>query len=316
MDIVDLIQSQIKSIQEIDNSVFLDAIKIHLDRAEYYYNCGKEDSYFFNDVIYRTNQAYEGALKEAFKILSGKDGEETAKESLYKIEKHFENNGVFKERVLMQFRNYRQEWRNESTHNSKLFFDESEAFIALVSVSAFVHLLLNQIKEKLAYNTEQNRLKNQKDLFNKIDELVKEIEKAPLSLLPSISIKLKEFAKDNELLGKENLTEHDIHGMLRAFLEASDANLKVYQEIKIGENSRLRPDFLLEKGDEKIIIEVKKMRVKHIQAGIEQLKTYLTAAKIPNGILLYFGGGGEKSNIKIISGISEEMEWNISVVEI
>ncbi len=139
MNIFERIQKQIKKITESESSIFIDSVSLHLERAEHYYKLGENDSYYYNDVIYRTNQAYEGALKEAYKVLAEKSNEDVIKQTPYKIEKYFEENGIFKERVLELFKNYRNEWRNKSTHDYKLFFFENnEAFIAITSISSFV----------------------------------------------------------------------------------------------------------------------------------------------------------------------------------
>jgi hypothetical protein len=81
-------------------------------------------------------------------VLAGKD---PAKQRPYDIEKYLEQKAAFRQRVLAQFTNYRTEWRNPSTHDYKLDFDESEAFLAIVSVSAFACLLFDQIAEHLSY---------------------------------------------------------------------------------------------------------------------------------------------------------------------
>jgi hypothetical protein len=126
MDILKEIELQINSIKKVDSSNYLDSIFTHIDRAEFYYNQGKTDTNFFNDVIYRSNQAYEGALKESYKVLADKTEDEVFKKTPNDIEKFFETNSVFRERVLQLFKNYRQEWRNKSTACGRRF---SEAFL-------------------------------------------------------------------------------------------------------------------------------------------------------------------------------------------
>ena len=79
MDILKEIEKQINSIKEIDSSSYLDSILTHIQRAESYYQLGKGDSNYFNDVIYRSNQGYEGALKESYKVLANKNHEDVKK---------------------------------------------------------------------------------------------------------------------------------------------------------------------------------------------------------------------------------------------
>ena len=67
----------------------LDSIITHIQRAETYLNRGREEEEedFFTDVIYRTNQAYEGILKESYKVFTREDHLD---KPLYKIEEYFE----------------------------------------------------------------------------------------------------------------------------------------------------------------------------------------------------------------------------------
>jgi|APAra7269096714_1048519.scaffolds.fasta_scaffold17511_4 hypothetical protein len=83
MNILELIKKQIKQIAQIEKSIFLDAVISHLERAEHYYSLGEDDDNYYNDVIYRTYQAFEGVLKEAYKILAGKSESEVTKETPY-----------------------------------------------------------------------------------------------------------------------------------------------------------------------------------------------------------------------------------------
>jgi len=115
----------------------------HLARGQ-----AQNDETAFTDAIYRTNQAFEGSIKEAYRVLASK---EPANKTPFQIEQYLQKHGVLRERVLTQFTRYRTEWRNPSTHDYKLDFDEDEAFLAIVSVSAFVKVLVDQIIEALAY---------------------------------------------------------------------------------------------------------------------------------------------------------------------
>lgn len=86
MDILNLIQVQITEIRQNNPPDYLDAILVHLERAYLYYEKGSNDSYYYNDVVYRTNQAYEGSLREAYKVLYNKTSDQVAKKSPYEIE--------------------------------------------------------------------------------------------------------------------------------------------------------------------------------------------------------------------------------------
>lgn len=287
MDILKEIEKQITSIKVEDNSIYLDQIYNHIDRAEKYYFQGQTDEHYFNDVIYRANQAYEGALKEAYKVLASKTDEELQKTTPHKIETHFKDNLIFRERVLQLFENYRQEWRNKSAHDHKLIFDENEAFIALTNVSSFVHLLLKQIKEKLAFNNEQKRLQKE-------TEKLKEIQKTILAkgepLVEKVVKVISEFVERNEFITSNGMiTEIEILGMLHGFLSMANEDLIISREPKVTFNNKhLRPDFLIDDEQEKIVIEVKRRFEKHrLNEATEQLLDYLEATEIGNGILYF-----------------------------
>jgi hypothetical protein len=78
----------------------------HIEIAEKYLERGRneEDPETFNDVIYRTNQAFEGMLKEAYAVLSATDGETL---SPHQIEQHLAKEKTLTDRVQGLFANYR-----------------------------------------------------------------------------------------------------------------------------------------------------------------------------------------------------------------
>ncbi|MGO4292103.1 GxxExxY protein [Chitinophaga sp. RAB17] len=281
MNILELIKNQIKQIVQIEKSIFLDAVISHLERAERYYSLGEDDDNYYNDVIYRTNQAFEGALKEAYKILAGKSESEVTKETPYKIEKFFEDNGIFKVRVLELFKNYRSEWRNKSTHDYKLFFDNNEAFIAISSVSSFAYLLLNQILEKIAFDHQKSKIEQSKNEILKIKE---DGLKVARRLFEIISMLFSETINYGDLTTKHPL-EAQLIGFLKANLNSFLPYVVVKEEPNIGKN--LRPDFLIELDSERVILEVKKFSKQLDSAlSVQQLLTYLEHAQIEHGIVL------------------------------
>jgi hypothetical protein len=150
MDIVEILQESANNLAEGEHSVGLRAIIRHLEAAiRHYQRDPVADPDCYTDSIYRTNQAYEGSLKEAFRVLATKDP--TGK-TPNDIEKYLEANKVLRQRVLTQLTRYRQDYRNPSTHDYKLDFDASEALLAIVSVAGFCKLLVDQMAEKLAFD--------------------------------------------------------------------------------------------------------------------------------------------------------------------
>lgn len=286
MDILKEIETQITSTKVEDNSIYLDQIYNHIDRAEKYYLKGHTDEHYFNDVIYRSNQAFEGALKEAYKVLANKTEDELHKTTPYKIENHFKDNSIFRDRVLQLFENYRQEWRNKSTHDYKLVFDENEAFIALTSVSSFVHLLLKQIQEKLAFNNEQKRLALQQD---KLKEIQQTILAKGETLAEKVVKVVTEFVERNESITSQQILEIEVLGMLHGFLSMANEDLQIAREPKlVMSNKYLRPDFVIEYANEKIVLEVKRrFERQKLKETTEQLIDYLEAANTTEGIIYF-----------------------------
>ena len=141
MDLLQSIKEKSEYFADTEEDQGVLSVVSHIEIAERHYGGGKNgDDYLYNDVIYRCNQAFEGSLKEAYRIITGNDPN---KLTPHKIEKYFEQNSVLRERVLSLFTNYRTEWRNKSTHDYKLYFSEQEAFLAIVSISAFINILFD-----------------------------------------------------------------------------------------------------------------------------------------------------------------------------
>ncbi|MBU8883842.1 hypothetical protein KSK37_12170 [Kaistella sp. DKR-2] len=319
MDIIKEIQNQISTIKENDDSNYLDSIFNHINRAEYYYLEGKNDNNFFNDVIYRSNQAFEGALKESFKVLAGKTDEEVSKKTPNEIESYFEKENIFRERVLQLFKNYRQEWRNKSTHDFKLFFDESEAFLALINVSSFVHLLLKQIQEKIASNIYEKILEKEKE---KLREIKENSSSKFTAIDKAISI-IIDFIKKNDNLKQSDgkINEYEIIGYFSAYLDfLTDDNISVQREPKIKfKGGNIRPDFIIEIFGEKIIIEIKKMKSLQdsmVQDNINQMLKYLELTKIQNGIIFNINFENILSDKKVnfTNQIINQKSYNVAIL--
>jgi hypothetical protein len=310
MNVLKEIEAQINSIKKIDSSTYLDSIFAHIERAEFYYNSGMTDSNFFNDVIYRSNQAYEGALKESYKVLAEKTADEVIRKTPNDIERFFETESIFKERVLQLFKNYRQEWRNKSTHDYKLFFDESEAFIALTSVSSFVHLLLKQIQEKTVYTAQQRKLEAE-PIIEKITE--PDSVASNLDILASV---ISGFAKEATIdYGDISLLrEAEIAGALHAYLEHNSSGIFVVRrEVRLESREYIFiADFVIEFADEKFILELKRSRERKydVDLGVNQVFQYLDASGITQGILYYANAVTEGHELDII-----EVERKINEID-
>ena len=284
MDLLKLLKDKAEYFSTSEEDRGISSVVSHIEIAERHYEGGKSgDDYLFNDVVYRSNQAFEGALKEAYRIINGSDSNRITP---HKIEKYFEQNNVLKERVLQLFTNYRTEWRNKSTHDYKVYFSEQEAFLAIVNISAFINILIDQMVEKRAYDKEASDLKG--NPAPKIPKLENKglIERA-LELLKSYSVEVPKKVKGTAI---PRITEVEIIGSLTAFINSVADDIQVFPEFSIRneDNRRYIADFFLQQGEEKLIIEIKNpvhgvARV--LSGGTEQLMNYLTASGVTQGIL-------------------------------
>ena len=290
MNTLDIIKEQIdEAIKSESSLIGLNSILTHIERAEFLLNnaMSLEDEHYYTDIIYRTNHAFEGILKEAFNILSD---EVSSNKTPYEIENYLLENNFLNERVVELLKNYREKWRNPSTHDYTLFFDYSEAFLAIITISAFVHILMNQISEKIYYNKEKELLKMSNNLINDYSKL-SFIDKVQKIL---ISFAKRDLIKENSPDDKFNAIrkfEREVIGGLKAYFENIDNKiiLDVEPIIDTG-NRRLRPDLIVKFKKEKAIIEIKLLsrdRMFKINKHLyeDQLISYLLHSNIHNGIL-------------------------------
>lgn len=77
MDLSITLKLRIESLPKGNYTQGLDSIVQHIEVASRHLLRGQDtsDETAFTDSIYRTNQAFEGSLKEAFRVLAGKDPE-------------------------------------------------------------------------------------------------------------------------------------------------------------------------------------------------------------------------------------------------
>ncbi len=284
MDLLDIIQTAVSRFPDGYKNSGIDAVILHIERAEKYWKSAKEenDEIMFTDVIYRTNQAFEGALKEAYFVLAGKDPSQTTP---HKIEQYFENGGILKDRVLTSLTNYRKEWRNTSTHDYKLFFTEQEALLAIASVSTFCIILLEQIITKANENYEKERAQSlSKQVLDSIENYNElPFEKKAFSLLS----KSYEFM---QLPDKQPIKEYEYLGLLSGFIEAVDPSITVASDVKLNSESGERADIILSSKDQKVLVELKRSSLlRHYgDKATSQVLHYLNVSGINNGALMLF----------------------------
>ena len=295
MDTLEAIKSKIKLFSQLENSSSVRAVILHIEIAEKYFHRAKSENDYnlFTDVIYRTNQTFEGILKEAYSIFSNK---KSSTKSPNEIEKYLANQGVFKEHVKELFATYRTQWRNKATHDHQLFFSEQEAFLAIVNVSAFVNFLLDQMIEKIAFENEKLEVEKRKSKLKQVIE-----NYAKLNLTEKITAILFQFSHEMQDIHKPqtdsekeiNLSEFELSGRLMGFISSIDPDLNIQSEVPIkAGNVILRPDIMISENMEQVIVVLK--RSPHlisydfsIDSSLNQLLSYLIASGINQGILYY-----------------------------
>lgn len=284
MNLVDTLRKKIDVLDDGDYLSGLKAVLLHIETAFRHLSRGQDtdDDTAFTDAIYRTNQAFEGSVKEAYRVLAAQD---PSKKRPFDIENYLEQNNTFRSRVLSQLTTYRREWRNPSAHDHKLDFDESEAFLAIVSVSAFACLLLDQIAERLSFNKAQAEAEAQKAAL-----AARLAESQNAGLLVRVADLLAQFCSMplSQAPPSAKQSESQIIGALHGFLASAAPELKITTEALLDAEKHYRADLLLERNNEKVVVEIKRRVMKQgISNAVAQVENYLQVGGIRSGVLIF-----------------------------
>jgi hypothetical protein len=277
MDILQVLIGKLEQLPPGAHSSGLKAVRLHIEVAIGHFKRaqGDEDERLFTDAIYRCNQALEGSLKEAYRVLASKDPE---KITLAEVESFLTSSGVLRKRVLDQLTNYRREWRNASTHDYMLNFDEDEALLAIVSVTVFAIVLCDQIENKLAF--------------------IEARSTAPVTPLPEASLldqvaeAVRRFAKRYHAgfapgAARQRISYQAVQGGLAGYLSAEMSFLGA--QVWEGGVGDLGADVVVESGHVAIAIELKLMvRLSQTSVGIamNKLQAIVESNPFSGGILL------------------------------
>lgn len=295
MDLLQALKSKIESLENGEHSSGLRSVLLHIGTAFRHLARGQSerDDTAFTDAIYRTNQAFEGSIKEAYRVLAGRD---PAHVRPFDIENYLEKENIFRARVLAQFTNYRKDWRNPSTHDYKLDFDEGEAFLAIISVSAFACLLIDQISGQLAY------LKaNRETEVNKV-KIRESVAKSGIELLDRVVTLLKEFAKLRDSNSPHPASESQLIGALSGFFAAASPDLVVSVEVGLPLYPDRSIDLVLSDGDARVAVEIKGRYSGGKEfAGVAQVESYMEISGISSGVLLFDIDGEEFESKELLS---------------
>jgi hypothetical protein len=284
LDILEILRNQLNLLPEGLHILGLRSVLRHVEVAHLHYARGQTgDESAFTDAIYRTNQAFEGSIKEAYRVLASKDPQDTTP---YEIESYLLKHQVFRERVLSQFTNYRTQWRNPSTHDYSLDFDEDEAFLAIVSVSAFAKLLIDEIAERLSFVAVKKDVEQQPSLPRANPNPSKPLVERIINILQDF---IGHYSASNAVVPIE--TEGQLLGALAGFLSSIAPDLQYQvQRVFRGPSYTHYVDLVISNnGGDQVLVEVKRGQYQRLlEAGVQQLEVYMSATGAKAGVLFLY----------------------------
>lgn len=198
-------------------------------------------------------------------------------------------------RVLLQITNYRREWRNPSTHDHLLNFDEDEALLAIVNVAVFAIVLADQIIGKIGFKEglEISKLQaKSNDIFDSLAERT--------IILP------KHFTNRFNMANKDrtDVREAEVVGALSGFLSSSMRDVTCIPEARLAKSSIV--DLLLVSEKEKLIIEVKYNRLfsnigqNRVTSCVSQVSKYMELGEISTAIVYIYSNNKRKNEEEIV----------------
>ena len=280
MNLLEILRSRVADLPDGDYMQGLKAVLQHIEVAGRHLERGHEttDDTAFTDAIYRTNQAFEGSMKEAFRVLAERDPDG---EKPYNIENYLQEQNLLRPRVLAQLTNYRREWRNPSTHDYRLDFDEDEALLAIVTVSAFAIVLIDQITERISFVLAKTVAAEHPTPTQPSQPLLQKVS----TLIEQFTFQFNQTHAD-----RTDVREVEIVGALAGFFASTVPELIVQSEGKLVPEKNARADLLVSSGDERLIIEVKRGRSsrKMDESSVYQVASYMQISGISQAVLFNY----------------------------
>lgn len=285
MNLLEILQKRVEDLPDGDYIQGHKSVNQHIEVASRHLERGQNssDDTAFTDAIYRTNQAFEGSLKEAYRVLTNKNPDRKTPDN---IEKYLQKEKVLRPRVLSQLTNYRQNWRNPSTHDYRLDFDEDEALLAIVTVSAFAIVLIDQITERIAFEQAKKIAIEKPVASTESQSLIEKVS----TLIEQFSVQFSETHSD-----VKNVREVEIIGALAGFLAANAPEITTQTEMLL--ESRFRADMIISYEEEKIILEIKRGRAlmpRTINDEVLRVSNYMEVSNINQAILFLYNSSNRK----------------------
>ena len=168
-----------------------------------------------------------------------------------------------------------------------MFFSEQESLLAIITVSAFVAVLLDQI-------TDQLRVQQQQSAFlSQVPSITDNIANYPSLPFPEQIVELiKSFLTTSQSPAFSGTTLHKesyLEMAMGDFLRDADQTISVVLEPALHISTRvLRPDLLIQKNGATVVIEIKRASRRSISrdAGILQVLSYAKAVNAERAILV------------------------------
>lgn len=308
MDLLKAITDKVTSLAEWKGSSGIESVLLHIQIAERHHQRARDnrDEHLYTDSIYRTNHAFEGILKEAYLTLAEKTPDTLTP---YQIEEYLLENNILRGRVADLLKNYRQHWRNPSTHDHKLFFSEQESFLAIVSVSAFANILIDQMLEKQVFTSKYRSLGNEAKLAR---DGITNFSK--LTTIDKVQEILSAYA-DHYIHNFETVSVYgrsSANAQLAAFIVKVAPELKVEQEVIFtSEHSEIIFDLVITDDKETVAVETRDSNSIETprlfgssDSAMNQLAWKLRDSNIKNGVLFCYPGSPDQSAITITNSTS------------
>jgi hypothetical protein len=300
MDIQEILDEKIKGLPPGAHDNGLRAVRLHIESAvRHFLRAQTEpDDTLFTDVIFRCNQAFEGSVKEAYRVIAGKNPDNVKP---YEIEQFLGQGNLLRKKVLDQFTRYRQEWRNPSAHDYTLDFDEDEALLAIVSVTTFAIVLCDQIDSKIAF-----------DAAASAPPLEEASAQENTLLLDLVTDRVALFAKTyTEPVGTPDSSRHEyyrLEGALAGFLSTDLKNItgvSVEQNMRFGSSEA---DIVVSRGGENVIIELSRMVSKLssralAHRAVTRAALYLHEQDVVGAVILIFSATSSEYDVAPVTGV-------------
>lgn len=212
-------------------------------------------------------------------MLAAKD---PSRETPNNIESYLQQQNLLRPRVLAQFTNYRREWRNPSTHDYRLNFDEDEALLAIVTVAAFAIVLIDQITERIAFDSARAATQAPPATPQTAEPLIERLFRLSKPFVPAFN---------QAHLSRTEIREAEITGAFAGFLSTSLPGLNTQMEGKLLADHHERADLLVAIGQERVLIEMKRARFAgrlDLQNGLRQVSHYMALGGLSDAILFVF----------------------------